>query len=106
MPSKMQRPEGGVSLNKYRVFETDEFLKRIEELDPINRSFIKKKLASYVYPQLKLEPFYGRNIKKLKGYAPDILRYRIGKFRIFYTVEQDEKTICVLTIDHRKDAYR
>ncbi len=40
-------------MNKYRIFETDEFLKRIEKIDPHNKSFIKKKLASYVYPQLK-----------------------------------------------------
>ena len=92
-------------MNKYRVFETDEFLKRIEKLDPPNKSFIKKKLSSYVYPQIKLEPFFGRNIKKLKGYVPDTWRYRIGRFRVFYTMDQEEKTIYILTIDHWKDAY-
>jgi mRNA interferase RelE/StbE len=93
-------------LNKYRVFETDEFLKSIEKLDPLNKSIIAKKLVSYVYPQLKPEPFFGRNIKKLKGYVPDTWRYRIGKFRIFYTVDQEEEIIYMLTIDHRKDAHR
>lgn len=93
-------------MNKYRIFETDEFLKRIEKLEPQNKTFIKKKLASYVYPQIKLEPFFGKNTKKLKEYTPDIWRYRIGKFRIFYTLDQEEKIIYILTIDHRKDAYR
>ena len=93
-------------MNKYRIFETDEFLKRIEKLDPQNKTFIKKKLTSYVYPQIKLEPFFGKNIKKLKDYVPDTWRYRIGKVRIFYTLDQDEKIIYILTIDHRKDAYR
>ena len=93
-------------MNKYRVFETDEFLKRIEKPDPLNKSFIKKKLTSYIYPQIKLEPFFGRNIKKLKGYVPDTWRYRIGKFRIFYTIDQEEEIIYILTIDHRRDAYR
>ena len=93
-------------MNKYRVFETDEFLKRIEKLDPLNKSFIKKKLTSYIYPQIKLEPFFGRNIKELKGYVPDTWRYRIGKFRIFYTIDQEKEIIYILTIDHRKDAYR
>ena len=92
-------------MNKYRVFETDEFLKRIEKLNPPNKSFIKKKLSSYVYPQIKLEPFFGRNIKKLKGYVPDPWRYRIGRFRVFYTMDQEEEIIYILTIDHRKDAY-
>ena len=93
-------------MNKYRVFETDEFLKRIEKLDPQDKIFITKKLASYVYPQIKLEPFFRKNIKKLKSYIPDTWRYRIGKFRIFYTLDQEEEIIYILTIDHRKDAYR
>jgi len=93
-------------LNKYRVFETDEFLERIEKLDPQNKTFIKKKLASYVYPQIKVEPFFGKNIKKLKEYVPGNWRYRIGRFRIFYTLDLEEKIIYMLTVDHRKDVYR
>ncbi len=93
-------------MNKYRVFETDEFLKRIEKLDPQNKIFIKNKLASYVYPQIKVEPFFGKNIKKLKEYVPETWRYRIGRFRIFYTLDQEEKIIYMLTIDHRKNVYR
>jgi mRNA interferase RelE/StbE len=81
-------------------------MKRIEKLDPQSRTSIKKKITLYVYPQIKLEPFFGKNIKKLKDYVPDTWRYRIGKFRIFYTADQDEKIIYILTIDHRKDAYR
>jgi mRNA interferase RelE/StbE len=93
-------------LNKYRIFETDEFLKRVEKLEPQDKAFITKKLISYIYPQIKFEPFFGKNIKKLKGYVPDTWRYRIGKFRIFYTMDQQEEIIYILTIDHRKDAYR
>ena len=93
-------------MNEYRIFETNEFLKRVEKLDPQNKFLIKKKLASYVYPQIKSAPFFGKNIKKLKEYVPDTWRYRIGKFRIFYTLDQEKKIIYILTIDHRKDTYR
>ncbi len=93
-------------MSKYRVFETDEFLKRIEKFDHQDKTFITKKLDSYVYPQIKLEPLFGKNIKKLKGYVLDTWRYRIGKFRIFYTLDQEEEIIYILTIDHQKDAYR
>ena len=93
-------------MNKYRIFETVEFLNRIEKLDHQNKIFIKKKFTYYVYPQIKLEPFLGKNIKKLREYVPDTWRYRIGKFRIFYTLDQEEKIIYILAIDHRKDAYR
>ena len=60
----------------------------------------------FVYPLIREEPFWGNNIKKLQGYSPDTWRYRIGKFRIFYIVDQDEKIIYILSVDHRKDAYR
>jgi len=42
----------------------------------------------------------------MKGYVPDTWRYRIGNFRIFYTSDQEEGIIYILTIDHRKDAYQ
>jgi mRNA interferase RelE/StbE len=102
----MPRHAGGVSLNNYRIFETEEFLKKFEKLDGSDKAFVKNKLSSYVYPQLRVEPHFGKNVKKLKGYVPDTWRYRVGKFRIFYTIEPDDGVIFILTIDHRKDAYR
>ena len=102
----MQKRRGGVLLNKYRIFETEEFQKKIEKLNPPDKTFIKNKLISSIYHQLKMEPYFGKNIKKLKIYAPDTWRYRAGKFRIFYTIDQKKGIIYILTIDHRKDAYR
>jgi len=93
-------------LNNYRIFETNEFLKKFDKLDPPSQTFTQNKLTTYVYPQIKLEPCFGKNIKKLKGYTPDTWRYRIGKFRIFYSIDQEQGIIYVLTIDYRKDAYR
>ena len=93
-------------MNNYRIFETEEFLKKFEKLDGSDNAFFKDKLFSYVYPQLRVEPYFGKNVKKLKGYVPDTWRYRVGKFRIFYTIEQEDGIIFILTMDHRKDAYR
>ena len=93
-------------LSNYRVFETDEFVKALNKLTKRNISFIQKKLNSYVYPQIRNEPCFGKNIKKLRDYSPDTWRYRLGKFRLFYTVDHEERIIYVLTIDFRKDAYR
>ena len=89
----------------YEIFETDEFLKKINKLANQEKSFIEKKLLQYIYPQLKEEPHYGNNIKKLVGYKPEIWRYRIGKFRLFYVIDENEKIIYILSIDLRKDAY-
>ena len=92
-------------MSNYRIFETDEYLKKISKLPPRNTATIQKKLQSYVYPQLSKNPFYGTNIKKLKDYSPETWRYRIGNYRLFYLIDKVEKIISVLTIDLRKDAY-
>ena len=91
--------------SEYRIFETAEFIKKLSKLNPQDKSFIQNKLNTYVYPQLKQSPWFGNNIKKLKGYDPETWRYRIGKFRLFYIIDDENHTIYLLTIDHRKDVY-
>ena len=89
----------------YRIFETEEFAKKLGKMDARDSAFIREKLRKYVYPQIRKEPHFGKNIKKLRGYTPDTGRYRIGRFRVFYTIENNEAIILMLTVDHRKDAY-
>lgn len=92
-------------MNNYRIFSTDEFAKRLLKTTPREKKLIQKKIKNYIYPQLKEEPHYGNNIKKLVDYKPETWRYRLGKFRIFYIIDEDEKVIFLLSIDFRKDAY-
>ncbi len=101
----MQKPSE-VALSDLRIFETDEFLKRLKKLSSHDAAFLRKKLDSFVYPQIKTEPFWGNNIKKLHGHTPDTWRYRIGKFRLFYIFDQEEQVVYILTIDDRKDAFK
>ena len=101
----MRRPSEG-ALSEFRIFETDEFLKRLKKLTSRDAAFLRRKLDSFVYPQLKTEPFWGNNIKRLQGYTPETWRYRIGKFRVFYIVDQEDQILYILTVDDRKDAYR
>ena len=93
-------------MSDFRVFETREFSSKLGKLAEDQAQIIRKKLDEYVYPQLKQEPFFGPNIKKLRGYTPDMWRYRIGKFRLFYAVDADEGTVYILSVDLRRDAYR
>jgi mRNA interferase RelE/StbE len=90
-------------LNNFEIAETESFISKIED-----RKFKKiyQKVKDYVYPQLRLNPFFGSNIKKLKGEFEGIYRYRIGDNRIFYKIENDKVLIIVLDISDRKDAYR
>jgi len=99
-----RRSEG--DLSEFKIFETDEFLKRLKKLSSRDATFLRRKLDSFVYPQLRAAPFWGNNIKKLQGYTPETWRYRVGKFRVFYIVDQEEQVLYILTVDDRKDAYR
>ena len=101
----MQKPDE-VDLSDFRIFETDEFAKQLKKLSSRDAAFLRKKLDSYVYPQIRTEPFRGNNIKKLQGYSPDTWRYRIGMFRLFYIIDQKKRIIFILTVDDRKDAYK
>lgn len=90
----------------YDLFQTDEFLKCIDRLQKRDKALIQTKLKEYVYPQIKSEPYFGINIKKLKGYTPNIWRYRIGSYRIFYTIDENNQLILLLVVESRDKAYR
>ena len=88
---------------KYRIAETRTFRKEIAKSQYKN---IYRKIVDYVYPMLRENPFFGPNIKRLKGNYSDFYRFRVGQYRIFYKVHQDTITVYIVSIAHRKDAYR
>ncbi len=90
----------------YKIFETDGFIKDVEEDFQGQREKILKKLRYYVYPQLRENPHFGTNIKKLRDFSPDIWRYRIGDYRSFYHVDEKDKIVFMITAEHRKNSYR
>jgi len=92
-------------LDKFRIFETNQFLEDIVQDFSGQQERIRIKLRTYVYPQLKQQPYFGKHIKKLKGYTPETWRYRIGDYRFFYTIDESKKIVSMLTIDHRGSAY-
>jgi len=58
-----------------------------------------------VLGQLRSEPHFGRNIRKLRNYDPETWRYRIGVHRLFYLIDEEELVVVLLTVHDRKDAY-
>jgi len=93
------------SLDKFKVFETNQFLTDLDKDFSVQKKRIWTKLESYVYPQLRENPYFGKNIKKLKNYTPQTWRYRIGDYRFFYTIDTKTQIVSLLIIDHRGDAY-
>ena len=92
-------------LDNFKIFETNRFLNDFEQDFNGQQERIKRKLAAYVYPQLKQNPYFGKNIKKLTNYQPPTWRYRIGNYRFFYEIDKQKKIVFMLTVDSRQNAY-
>ena len=89
----------------YRIFETTVFRKDAESLPHAIAPKIQAKLKDYVYPQLRQQPHFGTNIKKLRQWKPETWRYRIGPWRFFYEIDEHQKIVFMTALDQRKDAY-
>lgn len=96
----------GASLNEYRIFETEQFQKDLKHIAQSGRGKVTHKLREFVYPQLRQHPHFGPNIKKLKDFTPETWRYRIGAWRFFYEIDEEEKIIFMVAASHRSSAYR
>ena len=92
-------------MDKFKIFETNQFLKGLEQDFSGQQGQIKTKLRNYVYPQLKQNPHFGKNIKKLATYQPDTWRYRISSYRFFYEIDNQKKIVFMISVDNRQNAY-
>jgi len=88
---------------EYQIAETATFQKLVES--PAHRRNYQKILKD-VYPKLRANPYFGPNIRRLTGNLESIFRYRIGDYRLFYSVDPAEKRIYILGLHDRKDAYK
>lgn len=69
------------------------FLKRLNRTD-------KERVLRAIY---KLPE--GENIKRLKGHQ-DLLRLRVGDYRVIYTVNNGKLVVCMVDIGNRGDVYK
>jgi len=89
-------------LDKFKIAETESFVKKIQKS---KYSKLYKKITEYVYPLLRRNPYFGPNIKRLKGELSDYYRYRIGNYRIIYKIDNRMIIVFIIDIAHRKDVY-
>jgi mRNA interferase RelE/StbE len=90
----------------YRIFETRRFLHDLECLGPAARKRLESKLREHVYPALRINPYFGPNIRRLKNWEPPAWRYRVGDWRFFYEIDESQRIVSMIAADHRKQAYR
>jgi mRNA interferase RelE/StbE len=93
--------------------ETTPFI--IERISPKSASYLRRtprqqqKTIAKAFDHLcNVSPFRHPNptvIKPLQGPRKGQWRYRIGKIRIVYTVDQEARTIQIVAIDTRGDVY-
>ena len=89
-------------LSEYRIAESKTFSKTKKNIDPQ----IYSKITSVAYPQLKANPHFGINIKRLKGSLKGYYRYRIGNYRLFYLIDNNNIVVVIIDLRNRKDAYK
>jgi mRNA interferase RelE/StbE len=90
-------------LNNFKIAETETFTRKIGS---VRFKSQYKKIVDYVYPILRENPFFGPNIKKLKGSFKDVYRFRIGNSRLFYTISEETVFVFIIDIEDRKDAHK
>jgi len=90
-----------MSLYDFKIAETKNFQKIKKQID----KKIYDKIVNIVYPQLKANPYFGTNIKKLKGKFEGYYRYRLGNYRLFYLIEDGKVLIVVTDFRHRQNSY-
>lgn len=80
----------------YRIIVKKKAKKFIDKL-PIN----ERKRIVYAIERLP----NGEDIKKLKGYS-DLLRLRVGEYRIIYSVDNGKLIVYVVDVGNRGDIYK
>ena len=91
--------------DSFKIFETDQFLKDLKRLRIKETDSRYQKIHNYVYPQLRVNPYYGKNIKKLRNWSPETWRYRVGAYRVFYIIDDSIKIVSITSMEQRDKAY-
>jgi len=89
-------------LSRFQIAELESFEKAKSQIT----QKLYEKIKNFVYPQLRENPFFGTNIKKLKGEFEGFYRYRLGDYRLFYTIENEKVLVVIIDIKKRDKAYK
>jgi mRNA interferase RelE/StbE len=83
----------------WRVLIDQRARKHLARLDPV----IQRRIAKAI-DALSTDP-EPADCKSLRG-MPDVLRIRVGDYRILYQLTRADHVVEVVDIDHRNDIYR
>ena len=84
----------------YKAIWHEETLKDLKKLNRTTAKKIVAKVKNYLIKDpLKLST-------PLKGTLKGLHRYRIGEYRVIYVIDQAEKKIIILNVNHRRKIYK
>lgn len=87
---------------KYSVFLHKKALKQLEELQQDEtKSEIKNAIESLIDYPLSLRQM---DVQKLEGFER-AFRIRVGRFRVFFSVDKASRSVYVTKIEKRESAY-
>jgi mRNA interferase RelE/StbE len=66
---------------------------------------IRNRLDS-CFEDLAKNPVYGSNIRPLAGQLKGLVRYRVGDWRVIFRLLKEKKTVEIIAILPRSDAYK
>ncbi len=92
-------------MSDYRIFETDQFQRDLRHIARAGHARLAVRLRESVYPELGQQPRFGPHIRKLRGYSPETWRYRIGRWRFFYEIDEQQRIVFMTAGAHRGSAY-
>ncbi len=84
----------------YKVKWNDKVVDDLKKIDKKQAGKIIYKIKNYLIK----EP--GSLGKPLKGMFEGMYRFRIGDFRVIYTINENEKEINIMYIGHRNKIYK
>jgi len=84
----------------YKAIWHEETLKDLKKLNRTTAKKIVAKVKNYLIKDpIKLGT-------PLKGILKGLHRYRVGKYRVIYVIDQAEKKIIILNVNHRRKIYK
>lgn len=83
----------------YKILLHKDALKFYQKQDSKIRKRIEK-----AFETIKLNPYHGKNIKKMTSEISNLYRYRVGDYRILYEIHKD--LVRVKAIDSRGQIYK
>jgi mRNA interferase RelE/StbE len=90
-----------IPLYNFDIAETKQYQKQQAKIDPK----LLLKIKNIVYPVLRKNPYFGTNIKKLKGDLEGYYRYRIGSYRLFYIIKDNKVLVVITSLKSRQNSY-